>query len=66
MYNILLRMLWFSLSVCTCVYRFSSVHFVDLEVLRSEMDDVRELELSQFEALVRSQCANARRTLQEE
>ncbi len=53
------------LSVFSCVCRYSSVHFIDLEVLCSERDEVRELKPSQFEALVKNQCANARRVLQE-
>ena len=46
--------------------RYSKVHFVDLEVLTSERDEVRELEPPEFEALVKSQCAQARKILQEE
>lgn len=42
------------------------VHFVDLKALCSDNNEVRGLEPSVFESLVKSQCLRARKILQEE
>ena len=42
------------------------MHFIDLKALCSDSDEVRGLEPTAFESLVKGQCEQARKILREE
>lgn len=49
--------------LCTC--RYSKVHFIDLEALRLRLSEP-PMKPAEFEGLVKSQCAQARDTLEKQ